>query len=118
LVAHCKWNKFRVADVRAGEFVVGQEYEARLSKTLLPRVTAEDVQRVADLCRVENSCLVKAIAHRKCVRVLQPVKFPCRCIEIFLPTHVMSEYVPQIQNPSGMCESPLTHHQRLSRLSL
>jgi len=47
--------------------VVGQEYEARLSKTLLPRVTVADVQAVANHCRVENSCLVKAIAHKKCV---------------------------------------------------
>ena len=47
--------------------MVGQEYEARLSKTLLPRVTVADVQAVANHCRVENSCLVKAIAHKKCV---------------------------------------------------
>ena len=46
---------------------MGQEYEARLSKTLLPRVTVADVQAVAKHCRVENSCLVKAIAHKKCV---------------------------------------------------
>ena len=80
MAVHATLLSVCVAECRAGEFVVGQEYEARLSKTLLPRVTGEDVQRVADHCRVENSCLVKAIAHRKCVHELQStrmlVKFP------------------------------------------
>ena len=42
--------------------MVGQELEARLSK-----MTAADVQSVASRCHIEDSCLVKAIAHKKCV---------------------------------------------------
>ena len=50
----------------AGEFVVGADYEARLSKTLLPRVKAAQLQRLADACCIDQSCVIKAIAHKKC----------------------------------------------------
>lgn len=49
-----------------GEFVVGQEFEARLSKTLLPRVTAQHLADLSELCRTDCSCVVKTVAHRRC----------------------------------------------------
>ena len=45
--------------------MVGAEYEARLSKALLPRVQAAQLRRVADACRIDQSCVIKAIAHKK-----------------------------------------------------
>jgi len=49
----------------AGEFVVGQEYEARLSKALLPRVTMAHLQRLVDLCSTAQSCVIKTLSHRR-----------------------------------------------------
>lgn len=40
--------------------------EARLSKTLLPRVTAGDLQRIASSCGTDRSCVVKTVAHKRC----------------------------------------------------
>lgn len=47
-----------------GEFVVGQEYEARLSKALLPRVTMAHLADLVNLCRTDRSCVIKTVAHR------------------------------------------------------
>lgn len=46
-----------------GEFVVGAEAEARLSKTLLSRVTPEHLQQIAQSCCPHNSCVVKTVGH-------------------------------------------------------
>lgn len=51
----------------AGEFVVGAEAEARLSKTLLPRVTNDHLQQVAASCSPHTSCVVKTVSHKRCV---------------------------------------------------
>lgn len=48
-----------------GELVVGREYEARLCKTLLPRVKVGDLN-LAERCRSCCSCVVKTVSHRKC----------------------------------------------------
>ena len=45
---------------------MGQEFEARLSKTLLPRVTVQHLADLADLCRTDCSCVMKTVAHRRC----------------------------------------------------
>lgn len=52
--------------------MVGADYEARLSKTLLPRVKAAQLQRLADACRIDQSCVIKAIAHKKCAGTHSP----------------------------------------------
>lgn len=54
------------------EMVVGPVLEARLAKTLLPGITAAEVARLADECRLASSCVIKATAHRRCSR-------GCRC---------------------------------------
>lgn len=46
--------------------MVGQEHEARLSKALLPRIGAAHLRKIADACRIDQSCVIKAIAHKKC----------------------------------------------------
>ncbi len=48
-----------------GELVVGRDLEARLCKTLLPRVKLEDLM-LAARCRTSCSCVVKTVSHRKC----------------------------------------------------
>lgn len=47
--------------------MVGQEYEARLSKALLPRVTMAHLQRLVDLCSTAQSCVIKTLSHRRWV---------------------------------------------------
>lgn len=47
-----------------GEPVPGIVYEARLAKTLLPRITAEDMQAVADAYRTHNSCVIKTVSEQ------------------------------------------------------
>ncbi|KAG2499479.1 hypothetical protein HYH03_002426 [Edaphochlamys debaryana] len=47
------------------EFVTGQEYEARLSKTLLPRITRGAVEACACKCRPGDSCVVKVVGHSR-----------------------------------------------------
>jgi hypothetical protein len=48
-----------------GECVVGRDYEARLNKTLLPRVTTEEVAQQSQQLRHTNSCVVKVVSHNK-----------------------------------------------------
>lgn len=47
------------------DFVVGRQYEAQLSKTLLPKITAADLQKLADRFEPSSSCTVKAISHKR-----------------------------------------------------
>ncbi|CAL5222596.1 g4987 [Coccomyxa viridis] len=47
------------------EFVVGREKEARLFKSIIDKITAEDVQQVAEQLRSSASCVVKAVSHRR-----------------------------------------------------
>lgn len=47
------------------DFVVGRQYEAQLSKTLLPKITAADLQKLADRFKPSSSCTVKAISHKR-----------------------------------------------------
>ncbi len=47
------------------DFVVGRKYEAQLSKTLLPRISAGDLQKLADRFKPSSSCTVKAISHNR-----------------------------------------------------
>ena len=47
------------------DFVVGRQYEAQLSKTLLPKITAADLQKLADRFKPSSSCTVKAISHNR-----------------------------------------------------
>lgn len=47
------------------DFVVGRRYEAQLSKTLLPKITAAHLQKLADRFKPTSSCTVKAISHKR-----------------------------------------------------
>ncbi|DBA85638.1 TPA: hypothetical protein ACH3X1_005214 [Trebouxia sp. C0004] len=49
------------------DFVVGRKYEAQLSKTLLPRISAADLQKLAARFKPSSSCTVKAISHNRSV---------------------------------------------------
>lgn len=49
------------------DFVVGRKYEAQLSKTLLPRITAADLKKVANNFKPSCSSTVKAISHKRSV---------------------------------------------------
>lgn len=53
------------------EFVVGRDAEARLFKSIIDTITAEDVRQVAEQLRSSASCVVKAVSHRRC----DPVAF-------------------------------------------
>ncbi|GIL74679.1 hypothetical protein Vretimale_2315 [Volvox reticuliferus] len=49
------------------EFVTGQEYEARLTKSLMPQISREAVERCAQRYRPRDSCVVKVMDHyRSC----------------------------------------------------
>jgi hypothetical protein len=48
-----------------GECVTGREYEARLSKTLLPRITERDVTGRGQLYQTTNSCVIKVVSHNR-----------------------------------------------------
>jgi hypothetical protein len=48
------------------EFVVGRDAEARLFKSIIETITAEDVRQVAEQLRSTASCVVKAVSHRRC----------------------------------------------------
>lgn len=52
------------------DFVVGRQYEAQLSKTLLPKISAVDLQKLADRFKPSSSCTVKAISHKRQVLLL------------------------------------------------
>jgi hypothetical protein len=43
----------------------GQEYEARLCKTLLPRISKSDVEGCAALFHPSNNCVIKVVEHRR-----------------------------------------------------
>lgn len=47
------------------DFVVGRKYEAQLSKTLLPKISAADLRKVADRFKPSCSATVKAISHKR-----------------------------------------------------
>eukprot|EP00877_Chromochloris_zofingiensis_P010304 jgi/Chrzof1/5527/Cz16g06120.t1 len=47
------------------EFVTGQEYEARLTKTLLPRISRADVESRADRYKPSCSAVFKSVEHKK-----------------------------------------------------
>ena len=51
------------------ELVVGREKEARLTKTILPSVTADDLMEVARRYTTGSSCVIKAAGARRCVMV-------------------------------------------------
>lgn len=46
-------------------YSAGQEYEARLCKTLLPRISKSDVEGCADLFHPSNNCVIKVVEHRR-----------------------------------------------------
>ena len=48
------------------EFVIGREREARLFKSIIDTITAEDVRQVAEQLQSSASCVVKTVSHRKC----------------------------------------------------
>ena len=50
----------------AGELVAGREYEARLSKTMLPLIRPDDLRAVAQQFSLHCSCCVLATSHRRC----------------------------------------------------
>ncbi len=50
-----------------GEFVIGREFEARLSKTFLPKITARELSALAELMRSTCSCVVKVGSHKRWV---------------------------------------------------
>lgn len=52
------------------DFVVERQYEAQLSKTLLPRISAADLQKLANRFKPASSCTVKAISHKRQVQTL------------------------------------------------
>lgn len=64
--------------------MVGQEYEARLSKALLPRVTMEHLADLVNLCRTDRSCVIKTVAHRRHVLEFHTVChcFKCDCCQL------------------------------------
>jgi len=47
-----------------GEFVAGQELEARLALTLLPTLTPQEVSAHAARFTANHSCVVKTMEHR------------------------------------------------------
>jgi len=49
-----------------GELVVGQDMEARLTKTMLPKITPAELKEFADSMSPHSSCVVKTVEHRKC----------------------------------------------------
>jgi predicted Zn-dependent peptidase len=51
----------------SNEIVLGQELEARLYKTLLPRVTKEAIEAVAARFKTHDSCVVKVVEHQRTV---------------------------------------------------
>lgn len=62
------WQEIRAEYVRhflSDEFVVGRDKEARLFKSIIDTITAEDVQQVAEQLRSRASCVVKAVSHRR-----------------------------------------------------
>ena len=62
------WQEIRAEYVRhflSDEFVVGRDKEARLFKSIIDTITAEDVQQVAEQLRSSASCVVKAVSHRR-----------------------------------------------------
>ena len=64
----CSGQEIRAEYVRhflSDEFVVGREKEARLFKSIIDTITAEDVQQVAEQLRSSASCVVKAVSHRR-----------------------------------------------------
>ena len=72
----CFRQEIRAEYVRhflSDEFVVGRDKEARLFKSIIGSVTAEDVQRVAEQLRSSASCVVKAVSHRRHTPVSMPV---------------------------------------------
>ncbi len=48
-----------------GELVVGKEKETRLTKTLLPSITGQDLLQVAQRFKPSCSCMVKAASAKK-----------------------------------------------------
>ncbi|KAK9820030.1 hypothetical protein WJX72_005269 [[Myrmecia] bisecta] len=51
------------------EFVIGREFEARLSKTFLPKITAQELAALAEMLRSTCSCVVKVGSHKRSVSV-------------------------------------------------
>mmetsp|Transcript_26988 Transcript_26988/g.69981 ORF Transcript_26988/g.69981 Transcript_26988/m.69981 type:complete len:1010 (+) Transcript_26988:157-3186(+) len=47
------------------ELVVGQDMEARLTKTLLPKILADELRPFADAMSPSSSCAIKTVEHRK-----------------------------------------------------
>ncbi len=75
----CCGQEIRAEYVRhflSDEFVVGREKEARLFKSIIDKITAEDVQQVAEQLRSSASCVVKAVSHRRHVLVVILQVFP------------------------------------------
>lgn len=78
LMRSCALQEIRSEYVRhflSDEFVVGRDKEARLFKSIIDTISAEDVRQVAELLRSSASCVVKAVSHRKCAS--RQLNTPC-----------------------------------------
>ena len=60
-----EWRSEYERHFLSGEFVAGREYEARLSKAMLPLIRPEDVQQVAQQLAPHCSCIVQASSNAK-----------------------------------------------------
>lgn len=49
----------------SGELVIGRAKEALLAKTLLPKVTATDLQKLAYKLHSSCNCVIKVASHRR-----------------------------------------------------
>ncbi|MEW5319769.1 MAG: hypothetical protein WDW38_010898 [Sanguina aurantia] len=89
-----------------GEFVTGMEYEARLSKTLLPSITRESVETRASQFAPDASCVVKVVLHKASVTEEQLAQVVARVAaleasksipaqeEMILPDEIMAVPAP------------------------
>lgn len=50
---------------QTGDFICDRVYEVQLAKTLLPQITLEELQGLAEEYRSSSNCLVKAVSHAK-----------------------------------------------------
>jgi hypothetical protein len=70
-----------------GEPVPGIVYEARLAKTLLPEITAEDMQKVAHAYGTQNSCVIKTVSCKRVWTITCLLVFVARKTFVLCLTH-------------------------------
>jgi hypothetical protein len=73
----------------SGELVVGKEKETRLTKTLLPTITAADLLEVAQQFKISCSCVIKAASAKRlaaanlaCTFSHHPVSLSCKLLRL------------------------------------